>query len=48
MLLNMLLNEDIVSIEKPDAIWLLTIVVDKYSELFLHLSIFAIIHSASG
>ena len=36
----MLLNEDIVDIEKPDAICLLTFVVDYFSGLFLHPSVF--------
>ena len=40
----MLLNENIVDIEKPDGICLLTFVVDEFLGLFLHLSIFSIIH----
>ena len=40
----MLLNEDIVDIEKPGGICLLTCVVDEFSELFSHPSIFSIIH----
>ena len=41
----MLLNEDIADIEKPDGICSLTFVVDKFLGLFLHPSIFSIIHS---
>ena len=41
----MLLNEDIVDIEKPDGIWSLNVVVDEFSGLFLHPSIFYVIHS---
>ena len=44
----MLLNEDIVDIEKPDGICLLTFVIDEFSGLFLHPSIFFIIHSRSA
>ena len=43
----MLQNEDIVDIEKPDGIYSVTFVVDKFSELFFHASIFSIIHSRS-
>ena len=43
----MLLNEDIVDIEKPDVICSLTFVVDELSGLFLHPSIFSITHSRS-
>ena len=43
----MLRNEDNVDIEKPDGICLLTFAVDEFSELFLHPSIFFIIHSKS-
>ena len=32
----LLINEDIVGIEKPYGIFLLTFVVDEFSELFLH------------
>ena len=39
-LFSMLLNEDIVDIEKPDAICLLTFVLDYFSGLFLHPSVF--------
>ena len=38
----MLLNEDIVDIEKPDGIFSITFVMDKFSGLFLHPSIFSI------
>ena len=47
-LFSMLLNEDLVGIEKPDQISSLTFVIDELSELFLHLSIFSIIHSRSA
>ena len=43
-LFYMLLNEDVVDIEKPDEKCWLTFVVDEFSGLFLHLSIFPIIH----
>ena len=33
--------------EKPDGKCLVTFVVDEFSELFLHLSVFPIIHSIS-
>ena len=39
----MLLNEEIVDIEKSDGICLLTFVVDEFSGLFLYPSIFCII-----
>ena len=39
-LLSMLLNDDIVEIEKADGICLLTFVVDEFSGLFLHPSVF--------
>ena len=41
----MLLNEDIVDIEKLDGICLLTFVVVGLSRLFLYTSIFSIIQS---
>ena len=44
----MLVNDSIVGIEKPDGICSLTFVVDEFSELFLHPSIFSIIHSRSA
>ena len=40
----MLVNEDIVDIEKVDGICSLTFVVDECSGLFLHPSIFSMIH----
>ena len=43
----MLLNSDIVDIEKPDRIRLLIFVVDEFSGLLLHPPIFSIIHSRS-
>ena len=47
-LLSMYLNDDIVDIEKPDVICLLTFVVDEFWGLFSHLSIFSIKHSRSA
>ena len=44
-LFSMLLNEDIVDIEKLDGICLLTFLVDEFSGLFLHPSVFSVIHS---
>ena len=44
----MLLKEDIVEIEKPDEICSLTFDVDEFSGLFVHPSIFSIIHSRSA
>ena len=44
----MLLNEDIVDLEKPDAICSLTFVVDEFSGLFFHPSILSIIHTRSA
>ena len=43
----MLLNEDIVDIEKPDGICSRTFVVNEFSGLFLHPSIFSTKHSKS-
>ena len=43
----MLLNDDIVDIEKADGICLSTFVVDEFSGLFLHQSVFFIQHSRS-
>ena len=43
-----LLNGDIVDIEKPDEICSHTFVVNEFSGLFLHPSIFSIIHSRSA
>ena len=45
MLIYMFANEDI---EKPDEICLLTFVVDEYSGLFLHPTVFHIIHERSA
>ena len=45
---SMLLNEDIVDIEKRDGICSLTIVADEFSGLFLNTSVFSIMHSRSG
>ena len=47
-LFSMLLNDDIADIEKPDAIRSLTFVVDEFSGLFLHPSIFSIKYSRSA
>ena len=47
-LFSMLLNEDLVGIEKPDQISSLTFAIDELSELFLHPSIFSSIHSRSA
>ena len=44
----MLLNDDILEIEKPDGICSLTFDVDEFSGLFLHPSIFSIIHLRSA
>ena len=44
----MCLNEEIVDIEKPDGICFLTFIVDDFSGLFLHPSIFCIKHSRSA
>ena len=41
----MLLNDDTVNIEKPDRICSLTFVVDEFSGLFLHPSIFSVKYS---
>ena len=43
----MLLNDDIEDIAKPDGICSLTFVVDEFSGLFLHPSIFSNIYSRS-
>ena len=45
MLIYMFANEDI---EKPDEICLLTFVADEYSGLFLHPTVFHIIHERSA
>ena len=44
----MLLNNDFADIEKPDEICLLTFVVEEFSELFLHTSVFSIVNSISA
>ena len=44
----MLLNDDIVDIEKPNGICSPTLVVDEYSRLFLHPSVFPIKISRSA
>ena len=46
-LFSMLLNEDIIDLEKPDGICSLTFVVDEFSGLLFHPSIFSIIHARS-
>ena len=47
-LFSMLLHVDIAGIDKPDEIFSLIYDVDAFSGLFLHLSIFSIIHSRSA
>ena len=47
-LFSILLQDDIVDIEKPDGICLFIFVADKFSGLFLHPSVFFIIHSRSA
>ena len=42
------LNEDIIDIEASDGIFSLTFVVDEFSGLLLHPSIFSIIHLRSA
>ena len=44
----MLLNDDIVDIEKPDGICSPTFVVDEFSLLFFHPSVFSIKLSRSA
>ena len=44
----MLLNDDIVDIEKPDGICLPTFIVDEFSGSFLHPSVFSMVHSRSA
>ena len=44
----MLLNDDIVDTEKPYRICLPNFVVNEFSGLFLHLSVFFIKHSRSA
>ena len=48
MPVSTLLSEDIVELEKPDGICLLTFVVEEFSGLFLHPSVISIIHSRSA
>ena len=48
MLIFCALKEDIVNIEKSDRICSLTFVVDEFSGLVLHPSIFLMIHSRSA
>ena len=47
-LISMLLNDDMLDIEKPNGICSPTFVVDELSGLFLHPSIFSIKHSKSA
>ena len=47
-LISMLLNDDIVGTEKFNGICSLTFVVDQFSGLFLHPSVFSIIHPRSA
>ena len=47
-LFSMLLNDDIVEIEKLDGLCSPTFVADEFSGLFLHPSIFFIQHSGSA
>ena len=47
-LFSMLLNDDIVDIEKPDGIYWLPFVVDELSGLLLHPSTFSMKHSRSA
>ena len=44
----MLLNDDIVEIERPDEICSLTFVMNEFSGLYLHPSVFSIKHSRSA
>ena len=44
MMFPMLLNDDIEDSEKPDGIYLPTFVVDEFSRLSLHPSIFFVKH----
>ena len=44
----MLLNDDIEDIGKPDGICSPTFVLNEFSGLFLHLSIFSIKHARSA
>ena len=44
----MLLDKDVADIEKSDEICSLSFLVDEFSGLFFHPSIFSIIHSKSA
>ena len=44
----MLINEDIVHIEKSEGTYLLTFVLDEFSGLLLHPPVFSMIHSRSA
>ena len=44
-LFSMLQSEDIADIVKPDGMCSLTYILDEFSGLFLHTSVFSIIHS---
>ena len=44
----MVLNEDTVDIKNPYAISLLTFVMNKFSELFIHPLFFSVIHLING
>ena len=46
-LFSILLNEDVVDVEKPDGTCFFTFAVDEFSGLFLHPSIASIIYSRS-
>ena len=48
MFFCILLSEDIVDIGKPDEIYSLTFVVNQFSGLFLHPSVFSIMHSRTA
>ena len=47
-LLSVIQKEDIVGIEKPNGICSLIFAGDEFSGLFLHPSVFSIIHSRSA
>ena len=47
-LFSLLLNDNIVDIEKPDETGSVTFVVDEFSRLFLHPSIFSVKDSRSA
>ena len=48
MFFCILLSEDIADIEKSDEIYSLTFVVNQFSGLFLHPSVFSIMHSRTA